>query len=119
MTTIKIYRIGIIICLSLLIASGSVLGQSFTTRSKQVKKSYNLTKKTRLAIDNKYGDVHINTWDQNRMEVTVTIKAEKRSEDRAQQLLEQVEIEINGNESTGTIEFETHIRGNHSGIVGN
>ncbi len=81
-------------------------------KSKQIKKSYNLSGKTKLAISNKYGDIHINTWDKSQMDVTVTITAEKASERRAQELIDNVHIDIAGGESSGFVEFTTRIRGN-------
>ncbi len=78
-------------------------------RSKEISKSFDVTASNTLSITNKYGDVHINTWDQNVIEVKVTITAIKRSELRAQDALDKVRIDFE--ESSSEIEVETKIDG--------
>ncbi|NNF33240.1 MAG: hypothetical protein HKN68_03980 [Saprospiraceae bacterium] len=78
-------------------------------KSRTVEKTFNVTSSTLLSISNKYGDVHIDTWDKNVIELKVTITAEKRSESQAQAYLDKVDIDIS--ESSSHIEVETEITG--------
>lgn len=108
-----IYNFTISLIIVLAFVSLETVAQGrYIEKSKEIKKSYNLSRKTKLAVSNKYGDIHINTWDKNQMDVTVTITAEKASERRAQELINNVDIDIRGNENSGLIEFSTRISGN-------
>ncbi|MDO6812514.1 hypothetical protein [Tenacibaculum soleae] len=42
-------------------------------KSKTINKSFNVTKNATLYINNKYGNVNVTTWDQNRIEIDVKI----------------------------------------------
>jgi len=79
-------------------------------KSKKINRTFQVGANSLLSISNKYGDVHINTWDKNEVELTVTITAKKRSERAAQDYLDKVEIDIT--ESSNHIEIETEISGN-------
>ncbi|MDH3710145.1 MAG: hypothetical protein OER04_09675 [Cyclobacteriaceae bacterium] len=76
------------------------------TQEKRVDKTFNVNSNTRLSIDNRFGKVHINTWDQNKIEVQVVIKAEG-SESAAKEILDRITIDID--ESPSQISLETEI----------
>lgn len=78
-------------------------------RKKEIKKTFNVSERSTLTITNKFGDVHINSWDKNVIDVKVTITAKKRSESKAQEALESVRIDFE--ESSSGVEIETFIRG--------
>ena len=78
-------------------------------RTKEINKTFDVSTSNTLSITNKYGDVHINTWDKNVIEVNVTVTADKRSESRAQEALDKVKIDFD--ESSSEIEVETNIDG--------
>lgn len=78
-------------------------------KTKKVNKTFNVNANTLLSISNKFGDVHINSWDKNVIELNVTITAKKRSESRAQEYIDNVDIDIS--ESSSHIEVETEISG--------
>ena len=84
-------------------------------KSKYVNRTFDVTPSTQLSISNKFGDVHINSWDKNVIDLKVTITVEKRSESKAQEYLDRVDIDIS--ESPGHVEIETEISGsiNNSG----
>ena len=86
-----------------LLSSISVFSQ--VEQSKKVNKKYDVSKETVLAIANKFGKVHINTWDKNQITVDVTITAEAKSADKANDLLDAIEIEVS--ESSSKKSFET------------
>ena len=92
--------------------STQLVAQGYVEKTKKIEKSFNLSGKTSLGIENKYGDIHINTWDKNRIEVVVKIMAKKRSASAAEKLISQVDININGGGNSKHIKFETEINGN-------
>ena len=109
----SIYKFTILIIITLVFVrfQGTAQGR-YSEKTKEIKKSYNLSRKTKLAVSSKYGDIHINTWDKNQMDVKITITAEKFSERRAQELIDNVDIDIRGDGNSGLIEFTTRISGN-------
>ena len=86
-----------------------VFGQ--TTKTKEVKKHYNVSADGNLAIDSKYGNVHIETWSKNEVDLTVSIEVTKRSEAKAQQYLDKISIDID-DASANNLAFKTMISGN-------
>jgi hypothetical protein len=86
-----------------------VVGQ--TTKTKEIKKHYNVSADGNLAVDGKYGNIHIETWDKNEVDFTVTIEVTKRNEDKAQQYLDKITIDID-DASVNNLAFKTMISGN-------
>ncbi|WP_084371341.1 DUF4097 family beta strand repeat-containing protein [Reichenbachiella faecimaris] len=76
-------------------------------KSRKISKSYDVKSNVRLAIENSFGRVHINTWDQNKITVDIEIIARMNNESRAQDLLDKIEIDIE--ESSSEISFETRL----------
>ncbi len=85
------------------LCSTLVLAQS---KEKLVEKSFNVNSSTTVSIDNKFGKVHVNTWDQNKVELKVRISAEG-SDAAIADILSRIDIDIN--ESASTLRFETEI----------
>ena len=79
-------------------------------KSKEINKSYDVSAQGKLRIENKYGDVHIETWSQNRVEVNIIVKVQKSSESKAQEYLDKVEIDIDDN-NKNDLSFVTMING--------
>ncbi|MBC7743860.1 MAG: hypothetical protein H7096_02020 [Flavobacterium sp.] len=70
-------------------------GKNYVQASEKVKnlsKSYSVDSKDKLAINNQYGKVVINTWKKNEIKVEVEIKAYESSDSKAQDLLNAVSI---------------------------
>lgn len=76
-------------------------------KSKKISKSYDVESNVKLAIRNSFGKVHINTWDKKSITVDIEIIARMHNESRAQNLLDQIEVDIT--ESSTTISFETKL----------
>ncbi|MCC9165914.1 hypothetical protein LN893_03570 [Pontibacter sp. XAAS-A31] len=55
-------------------------------------KTYKVDSRDMLSIDNKFGRVHVNTWNKNEVRVRVDIKARASNEQRAQELLNSINI---------------------------
>ena len=75
-------------------------------KDKRVDQTFTVNSSTRLVIDNKFGKVHINTWDQNKIEVQVMIEVDG-SDQTARDILDRIEIDIS--ESSSEIRIETDI----------
>jgi hypothetical protein len=93
---------------------------SIAEKTKRIVKSYQVGKDDKLAINNQYGKVAVHVWTKNEIKVEVEIKASESSENRANELLERVNIAESrvGN----LISFKTifgKISGNFSSLVKN
>jgi hypothetical protein len=86
-----------------------VFGQEM--KSKDVKKHYNVSADGNLSIDSRYGNVHVETWDKNEVDLVVSIEVTKRTEAKAQQYLDKISIDID-DASANNLSFKTMISGN-------
>ncbi|HEY1025293.1 MAG TPA: DUF4097 family beta strand repeat-containing protein [Sphingobacteriaceae bacterium] len=77
-------------------------------KSKKISKTYTVSAKDKLAIDNQYGKVMINVWSKNEVKVDIEIKAFEGSAEEAQRLLDGVSIDEN--RSANLINFKTNIQ---------
>jgi hypothetical protein len=80
--------------------------------SKTVSEKYSADASTRLKLQNKYGKVHLNTWNKNEITVEVVMKAWASSKDKAQKQLDRLGV-VYG-KSGNTISFETTINDKES-----
>lgn len=74
-------------------------------KKKYVEKSYKISATTSLKIENKFGDVEINTWEKSEFSIKVEIIGIGKTEERAQRILNTIKIDIR--ESSSEIYFET------------
>ncbi len=95
-----------IIGLCMLFAITSMAGGQ-QEKKKYVEKNYKVSATTKLEIENKFGDVEINSWDKNEFDIKIEITGKGRSDERAQRILDAIEIDIT--ESSAEIVFETEI----------
>jgi hypothetical protein len=83
-----------IICLLLIPVLQSLAAEDpMVEKRKTYTKSYDISGNDRITLDNKFGEVKINTWTKNEVKVDVTIITKSSTEERAQQLLDLVSIE--------------------------
>ncbi len=75
---------------------------------KSYSKSYTVDKGDKIAIDNTYGKISINTWAKNEIKVDVEIKADADDDDKAQKILDRVSI--TDSKQSSTIAFTTTIQ---------
>lgn len=80
------------------------------TETKTIERNYTVSGKGSLAITGKYGDIHIDTWDSKAVELKVKIEAKKRSEAKAKEMVENVNIVINDSNKE-ELSFRTNIDG--------
>ncbi|MFY0627195.1 MAG: hypothetical protein JXR07_12920 [Reichenbachiella sp.] len=78
-------------------------------KKKVIEKTFKVNDGTKLNIGNSFGKVHVNVWDQKSFSVTVEVIARKRNEDRAQQTLDKVDIDIEA--SSSEVSVMTNIKG--------
>ncbi len=85
--------------------------------SKIVTRHYEVSGNGSLEVIGKYGDVHIDTWNTNKVELKVVIEVKKRSEKQAKEMLDKVTISIDeGNKET--LSFRTNIDGSFNNKSG-
>ncbi|WP_242923520.1 hypothetical protein [Pontibacter liquoris] len=61
-------------------------------KHKSVDKSYTVTSADQLMIDNKFGNVQVNTWNKNEMQVKVNVTARAGTDAKAQEILDNIKI---------------------------
>lgn len=101
-------RFKYILCSATLVCL-SFLANAQVEKSREVNKTFDVSASNTLSVSNKYGDVHINTWDKNVIEVKVTITARKRSESKAFEALDKIKIDFE--QSSSEVSVETNING--------
>ncbi len=68
--------------------------------SKSLHKEFNADQNTLFFIENKFGDVDINNWDENRVVIDVKITVDHRDKDKAKELLEYIQVDISQDGNT-------------------
>jgi hypothetical protein len=107
-------RLYIIIACVLSISMMPVAYGQKITKEKKISGRFSADK-GRLVIDNRYGNLDINTWDRNEITVDITITAKSGSASDAQELVDRVRItepKNNGQE----IYYKTEIENRKTGI---
>lgn len=82
-------------------------GKQQIEKRKVVDKNYTVSATTELRITNKFGDIEINTWDKNEFGIKVEIVGKGKNADRAQSILDAIELDID--EGSSEISFSTDI----------
>lgn len=63
-------------------------------KSKSINKSFDVNSKASLEIYNKYGDINVTSWDQNRVEIDVKITVKGNDMDDVEDILEKIRVEF-------------------------
>ncbi len=112
----KQYNVFWVIWVWALVFSGSVLGQE-ATKTKQISEKYTLSSADKFEVTNKYGKVHINTYDGKELSVEIQMKAWAKNDNKAQELLDRISIRYG---KTGdVVSFETEISQGNVNISSN
>jgi hypothetical protein len=90
-------------------------------KTKLINRSYDVTAVDKLQIDNSFGDVAVNTWDQQKITVDIEIGARAGSDEKVQDILSQIEVHESKDDHlysfhTKVGEINTH--GSHHGDGG-
>ncbi len=78
-------------------------------KTKKFSKSFRLSSGEQLAIENKFGKVHINTWDKPEATVEVVMTARSSSDSKAQSLLDRINIVVSENSAEHEIMIKTQL----------
>lgn len=81
-------------------------------KKKVYTKSYPLSGSDKVSLSNKFGSMKISTWAKNEVKVEATIVAEAKSDERAQDILDGINVS-DGKNSDG-VYFKTNIKGNNN-----
>jgi len=76
-------------------------------KTKKFSKSFRLAAGDQLAIENKFGKVHINTWDKPETTVEVVMTARSSSDSKAQALLDRISIVVDENKTENEVLVKT------------
>ncbi|MFT3705804.1 MAG: hypothetical protein QM802_25770 [Agriterribacter sp.] len=95
----------------------AVVGRSETDpvieKTKTYTKTYSINSNDRVKLENSFGEMKINTWDKNEVKVDVTIIAKSGTAEKAQEILDKINIE-DGKNSDG-VYFKTKADNLHTG----
>lgn len=96
----------------LCLLSQSVWAKAQYEKRKYVEKNYSVSSETELKLENKFGGIEINTWAKNEFDIKVEIIGKGRTEERAQRIIEAIDIRII--EEGSSIAFQTRINSSKS-----
>jgi hypothetical protein len=106
-TLIKKYSVSLL--LTLLVGSGVFAGEDpLVEKTKSFNKSYPLGSGDKVNLNNRFGKLKINVWDKAEVKVDITMTAKASTDERAQEILDQ--LEIDADKSGNTISVETDIK---------
>jgi len=69
------------------------------TKNKVLKKEYTVNNNALLNVSNKYGNIGISTWNENKIKIEVSITTNGNDEEKVQKRLDQINVEFQGNTS--------------------
>ncbi|MDC8002682.1 hypothetical protein POV27_01340 [Aureisphaera galaxeae] len=104
------YRSILYLCMLL---PGMLLGQE--TVSKQIEESRDFSVNGSLLIENKYGDIYVQGWDQDELAITIDISATDNDPKEAQALLDRIRPTISG--SGNQVIITSEIAKKEAGLV--
>ena len=81
-------------------------GKNYMEKIKRIEKSYHVNADVEIEIDNKFGKVHVDTWDKNEVSLVIEIKVEDKNEEKAAARLEDIDIERD-DDSPESLSFRT------------
>jgi hypothetical protein len=95
--------------------AGSVLAHAESEKRRSINKSYKVSGSTMLKLSNSFGKMHVETWDKNEVKIDIEIIARASNDDRAQDLLDKIDIHIDDDNPSSSLSFVTSIGNNKSG----
>lgn len=75
-------------------------------KQKKYSKSYSISSKDHISLENQFGEMRIATWDKNEVKVDITITTQASTEEEATAILDRISIE--DEQSSGNVSFKTH-----------
>ncbi len=77
----------------LVIAGTAVNAEDFT---KTYREKYSVDKGAVLFLQNKFGDIHCQLWDESSVSIEVTVKVDATSQERANKVFEKISVQLSG-----------------------
>lgn len=106
-----LFKQAVVIMLLLACSLPALAAKVKSEKRREINKEYNVSDKTRIDIDNSFGLVTVEGWDQNRVVVQIEIKIEASSDKKAEDILERVDVEIADSNPAQLLSFRTTIKG--------
>ncbi len=94
-------------------AEGRIANDDEVIKRKLINKSYNVSAKDKLAVDNQFGNVMVSTWDKNEITVDIEIVAKASTDEKATAIMDNIEVE--DAQHGDLISFKTSIGGLDNG----
>lgn len=82
---------------TLIFASNNLKGNH--TKTKTIKKEFSVSANATIDLDNKYGSIDIQTWNQNKVTLEIIITTNSTKESKAQDKLDEIHIEFENSNS--------------------
>ncbi|SFE05058.1 DUF4097 family beta strand repeat-containing protein [Flavobacterium phragmitis] len=67
---------------------------TFITKQKNIKKTYIVNSNAGIDIDNKYGNISVSTWDEDKIDLDITIKVNGPNENWVNERLNSIDVDI-------------------------
>lgn len=80
--------------------------------TKKIEKTFDISANGKVDLSNRYGQVTVKTWDQNKVEIVVLIKVNSKSEEDAESTFDRIDIEFSN--SSNYVSAATHIESKSS-----
>ena len=75
---------------------------TFISKEKNIKKTYIVNSNAGIDIENKYGNITVSTWDENKIDLDITIKVSGGNENWVNERLSTIDVDINALKSMVT-----------------
>ncbi|MBF4487042.1 hypothetical protein [Flavobacterium sp. CSZ] len=75
---------------------------TFISKEKNIKKTFIVNSNAGIDIENKYGNITISTWDENKIDLDITIKVSGGNENWVNERLKSIDVDINALKSMVT-----------------
>ena len=93
------YAILVLLISPMALTAGGGQWKGKYTKEKTIKKEYDVDATALLKVKNSYGNITLNSWDQNRVEIEVHIKANGNNEEKVQKRLDEIDVEFDASSS--------------------
>ena len=81
---------------------GFANGDTFISKEKNIKKTFIVNSNAGIDIENKYGNITVSTWDENKIDLDITIKVSGGNENWVNERLNSIDVDINALKSMVT-----------------
>mgnify|MGYP006909077073 CR=1 FL=1 len=99
MKTQVLYKLSIILFILPMLAFTNNDWNGRYTKSKTIKKAFNVNSNATVKIDNSYGNLDVVTWDENRVVMEITITTNGNDEDKVQDKLDEITVNFEASQS--------------------